>query len=72
MEDLKLNKRPRSPEFESFYNMMSVVQYDLEGELDDVVWWEDVYEMSQLEAGVYAVTGGIAWETNEVFKETIS
>jgi hypothetical protein len=27
---------------------------------------KDVYEMSQLEASVYAVTGGIAWETNAV------
>ena len=58
MEDLKLNKRPRSPEFESFYNMISG------HELYDV--WEDAYEMSQLEDGVYAVTGGIAWETNAV------
>lgn len=66
MEDLKLNKRPSSPEFESFYDMMSVVQHDLEGELDDVFWWEDVYEMSQLKASVYAVTGGIAWSINNV------
>ena len=54
MEDLKLNKRPRSLEFESFYNMISG------HELYDV--WEDVYEMSQLEAGVYAVTDAIKRE----------
>jgi hypothetical protein len=46
--------------------MINVVQHDLEGELDDVFWWEDVYEMSQLEASVYAVICGIAWETNAV------
>ena len=63
MEDLKLNKRPRSPEFESFHNLISDVQHDLEGGLDDVDnWWEDVYEMSQLEAGVYAVTDAIKRE----------
>ena len=62
MKDLKLNKRPRSPEFESFYDMMSVVQHDLEGELDDVFWWEDIYEMYQLEARVLIVTGAIKQE----------
>ena len=43
--------------------MISDVQHDLEGGLDDVDnWWEDVYEMSQLEAGVYAVTDAIKRE----------
>jgi len=62
MEDLKLNKQPRSPEFESFYDRFRPVRDNLFCDLDDPNWWQDVYTLSQIEARVLIVTGAIKWE----------
>lgn len=62
MEDLKLHKQPSSPGFESFYDMVRAVRDNLSCDLDDTNWWQDVYTLSQIEAGVHKVTGAIRWE----------
>ena len=62
MEDLKLNKRLRTTEFDAFYDMVRAVRDNLSCDLDDTNWWQDVYTLSQIEARVLIVTGAIKWE----------
>ena len=63
MEDLKLNKRPRSSEFVNFYNDLNDIRFDKD--FHDENWWVDTYYVKQYEARVNSVMCEITWTIDE-------